>query len=581
MALLLAAAVLIAAGGTFFTYRGIRWDRTAYTLCALRFIWLFGLMVLAVNPACTRVETHTEKPLLLILEDRSGSFASFQKPIPAVLAEVFDTVHVGFGSQAETQLDSVIRAVPGITKGRRIAAVWTQTDGVLTQGISWNDAMLALGNPILYAAVPQDSVLRSGWELAEIQFPSEALVGQSGQGNAVFVHRGTSNVRTPFEITWGSEVVGKGFLLPENGRNEYNYNFNWTPQNSGIRQLKSNLGRVSKSVHVRKEKPKLVVFGSPVHPDAAYFVHQLCAKRSVQVYYRSGLPEPSDFDASIWLAVGGKPLPGEERFNGNSIHLPSLNAILTPSESTPYWPGESYGIPNYKGWLQSQNPKPISGMGGKLRWYINYVGFAAASRQADSVQSNIPAPWVDRLWTVTGKQSLRIQFPESVWSDSKATVEAVWSGWTSQQTATYPKINLVLDDEDGQKFTFLPDGWSLKTNIKTKQPGLYSYRAIGFFGGEKRTASGQFEVLAPVLEKERATDYSTMRSLTSRLGGGWSWLSNANALANQLLSDSRFEPVLVEEKKSRQWRDFWWTYLIFGLALGIESILRKRSFGRA
>lgn len=581
MALLLAAAVLIAAGGTFYTYRGIRWNREALTLCGLRFVWMLGFMVLAINPTCTRIETHTEKPLLLVLEDQSGSFMPFKKPIPTALSDVFDTVHVAFGSQTETHLDSVIRQVPSKTQGRRVAAVWVQTDGVLTQGVSWNDALIALGNPVFYAAVPQDSVQRSGWELAEIQFPSEALIGQNCKGNAVFVHRGTTNVQTPFALTWGDEVIGRGVLPPIQGKNERNFNFDWTPEDAGIRQLKSSLGRIGKSVHVRREKPKLVVFGGPLHPDAAYFVGQLCAQRTVQVYYRSGLPESTDFDAAVWILAGGKPVPGEERFNGNSIHLPSLNAGFTPSESTPNWPGESYGIPNYKGWLQVQNPMPSMENRGKVRWFINHLGFAAAARQSDSIQSQIPAAWLDRLWTVTGKQMLRIQFPETMWSGSKATVEAVWSGWTAAHTSSYPQIYLELNGVDGQKSSFLPDGSALKTQIIPKEPGIYSYRAVGTFGGDKRVVSGQFEVLAPVLEKERASDYAMIRSLSSRLGGGWSWLDRTDDLVNQLKSDSRFDPVLMEQKKSRQWRDFWWAYLLFGLALGTESILRKRRFGRA
>ena len=79
MGILLAAAVLIAAGGTFFTYRGGPKNHSAYALYLLRFAWMFGLLLLAVNPSCTRTETHSEKPLLLVAKDVSGSFQSFQQ----------------------------------------------------------------------------------------------------------------------------------------------------------------------------------------------------------------------------------------------------------------------------------------------------------------------------------------------------------------------------------------------------------------------------------------------------------------------------------------------------------------------
>ena len=581
MGILLAAAILIAAGGTLFTYRGGPKKRSAYALYLLRFAWMLGLLLLAVNPTCTRTETHAEKPLLLVANDVSGSFKSFQQSVPKSLTDVFDTVVVPFGSPNQTQLDSLVQNAPAKAGGKRIAAVWSQTDGVLTQGISWTDALSALGNPVFFAALPKDSVPRSGWELVEIQFPSEVLVGQTYTGTAVWVHRGLTNARTPFILQWGEELIEKGELQPASGRKELVVNFNWTPKSVGIRQLKSSKGGPGKSVQVRKEKPKLVVFGGPLHPDAAYFVHQLGAQRTVEVYYRSGSPEASDFDASIWLLSGGKPVAGEEQFSGNVLVLPAVGSGLVPADAPPVWPGESYGIPSSQGWMQVPKLRSISGAGGKLRWEVGYVGFAAASRQVDSIQARIPSAWLDRLWTVNGKQSLLIRFPDPVWSGAKLDLEAVWTGWTPARGVAYPQISLQIEDKANQKYTFLPDGEALKTQLNALNPGLYSYRATGTFGGEKRIAQGQFEVLTPVLENERPADFSQVRKNTSRSGGAWCWLNETDSVAAALKSDSRFQPVLMEQKKSRQWRDFWWAYLIFGLSLGLEAILRKRYFGRA
>ena len=555
--------------------------RSAYALYLLRFAWMLGLLLLAVNPTCTRTETHAEKPLLLVANDVSGSFQSFQQSVPKSLADVFDTVVIPFGSPNQTQLDSLVQNAQAKTGGKRIAAVWSQTDGVLTQGISWTDALSALGNPVFFAALPKDSVLRSGWELVEIQFPSEVLVGQTYTGTAVWVHRGLTNARTPMALQWGEEVIYKGVLQPASGRKEQVFNFNWTPKTIGIRQLKSYKGGIGKNVQVRKEKPKLVVFGSPLHPDVAYFVHQLCAQRTVEVYYRSGPPEARDFDASMWLLSGGKPVAGEEKFSGNILVLPAVGSGLLAAEAPPVWPGESYGIPSSQVWMQVPKPRPISGAGGKLRWEVGYVGYAAAARQVDSIQARMPSAWLDRLWTVDGKQSLRIRFPEPVWSGVKLDLEAVWTGWTPARGVEYPQITLQIEDQDLQKHSFLPDGEALKTQLNVLRPGLYSYRASGTFGGEKRTTQGQFEVLRPVLENERPADFSLVRKNTSRLGGAWCWLDQTDSLAEALKSDSRFQPVFMEQKKSRQWRDFWWAYLIFGLSLGLEALLRKRYFGRA
>jgi hypothetical protein len=216
-----------------------------------------------------------------------------------------------------------------------------------------------------------------------------------------------------------------------------------------------------------------------------------------------------------------------------------------------------------------------------LRWEVGYVGFAAASRQVDSIQARIPSAWLDRLWTVNGNQSLLIRFPDPVWSGAKLDLEAVWTGWTPARGVAYPQISLQIEDKANQKYTFLPDGEALKTQLNALNPGLYSYRATGTFGGEKRIAQGQFEVLTPVLENERPADFSQVRKNTSRSGGAWCWLNQTDSVAAALKSDSRFQPVLMEQKKSRQWRDFWWAYLIFGLSLGLEAILRKRYFGRA
>lgn len=542
-------------------------------------MWLFSLALAVFNPTCTRTEVTQKKPLLAVLEDVSGSFSENKEPIPSGLTDLFDTVHLTFGDAQSTSLDRIAASLRVRSEGRPIAAVWAHTDGALTQGMGWSEMHSMMNRPVFFASIPRDSILKNGWEWVGVDFPREVLVGDTQEGLLRFVHRGTTQSPSNFELFWGDERVARTVLPAESGTLDRSVSFVWKPQTSGQRAFRSPGHGWNKNVRVREDRPKLVVFGKPVHPDVAYFVSELTRSKTATVYYRESQAQESDLNAAIWIIAGNQPQAGEGRFKGSKIILPE-ERFLIPSSSGPRWPGEAYGLPDHPRWMRVSAPKGPEWGASSTVWEVGYTGFAAAARLCDSSQSHLPTAWVDRLWSSNSGQTLTLRFDEPRWAGVPVTVEALWDGWTPESGATYPKVELRWKEAKKSVY-FLPKEGALNASIEVSQPGLYSFEAVGTYAGVKRTARGQWEFQSPRAENQPIYGYSVLRALALQSQGGWCWLDESDQAVDRLREDERFQPYLQEQKKSRRWRDFWVAFVLMAIPLGVEALLRKRWFGRA
>jgi hypothetical protein len=578
-----ALAVLVAALIAFATYfhrlRGL-WRAG---LMSLRFLWVTGILLLALNPTCNRVESVKTKPLAIIFLDESASFRPHQSPLPSVFGDAWDTVYVPFGNDTTTSIDLALERAVRRMAGRPASAVWVQSDGVINQGISLSAALARLGNPPTFALIPRDSLPKNGWECVSLRFPEEVLKGENYQGTAVLRHRGTISAPKKWSLQWGSERIAEGVLPAAKGEQSEMVGFSWRPETTGVRFLTILGADEKKRVRVMEEPPTLVVLGKKMHPDVAYFVTQLTSRRNARVYYQNEAPTAQDFQAAIWLITGGQTVVGEEQFKGALVRLPSGDAVV-PSSKWPIWPGES--VSSWAGagqnWYESPKPKITDWSSAPLRWEVSEMGYASASRRVDSASASVPTALVDRLWSSRQDPSFSIRLPDRILSKTPSQAVANWPGWTASLASKYPDVKMELTQgQKVQSVYFTPQDGQLEAALPAFQPGIVRYRARGSYGGSAQVTSGEFLVESLPTETAKPKDFKEIRSLVQKTKGAWTWVPESDALAQKMTDDPRFVPQMSEQKKSRQWRDLWGAFLLAALPLGAEAILRKRRTGRA
>ena len=583
MVISFAMAFLVAALIAFATYFHRLRGPWRAGLMSLRFLWVTGIFLLALNPTCNRVESVKTKPLAVVLLDQSASFRPHQTPLPSALGEEWDTVYVPFGNDTTTSIDLALERAVRRMAGRPASAVWLQSDGVINQGISLSAALARLGNPPTFAVVPSDSLPKNGWECVSLRFPEEVLKGENYQGTAVLRHRGTSSAPKNWSLQWGSERIAQGVLPAAKGEQSEAIGFSWRPKTTGVRFLTIIGADEKKRVRVMEDPPTLVVLGKKMHPDVAYFVTQLTSRRNARVYYQNEAPTSQDFQADIWLVTGGQTVVGEERFKGALVRLPSADAAV-PSSEWPIWPGESVSTWAGAGqnWYESSKSKTTDWSSAPLRWEVSEMGYAAASRRVDSASASVPGALVDRLWSSKQDPSFSIRFPDRVWSKTPFQAVAAWPGWTASLASKYPEVRMELTQGVAAKSVyFTPQDGQLEAVLPAFQPGIVRYRARGSYGGTTQETSGEFLVESLPTETAKPGDFKEIRALAQRTKGAWTWITESEALAKKMVADPRFVPQMSEQKKSRQWRDLWGAFLLAALPLGIEAILRKRRTGRA
>ena len=136
--LLIILAAIVALGMVLFQYyfRSKRKGRLILILSLLRFLALFGVFFLLINPKFTKNEYRIEKADLIILVDNSTSVAMAEDTIQGILAKLngyqglqerFNIVRYGFGAELMAKKDVQIASEKEYASGKDSASVKSST----------------------------------------------------------------------------------------------------------------------------------------------------------------------------------------------------------------------------------------------------------------------------------------------------------------------------------------------------------------------------------------------------------------------------------------------------------------------
>ena len=297
--LLLFLSVLLAAGLSYFQYyyKAKSQSKTRLLLALLRFLAVFSLLLLLINPIISKSTYETTKTPLPIVVDNSSSIVDLKANVMAKevyakiasnkeLKDKFDIQSYSFDSEfkssetfdfkgKQTDIDAVAKNLNNINKNSRYPTVLI-TDGNQTTGsdyvFSFNPSNkvypLVVGDTTTYLDLKINQINVNKYAFHKNKFPVEVFLQYSG----------TKSVTANFAISQGNNVLSKQsvsfsplkksqvvtILLPADKSGLQIYNATLTSPEAE----KNTYNNVKKfAVEVIEQKTEVAIISAINHPD--------------------------------------------------------------------------------------------------------------------------------------------------------------------------------------------------------------------------------------------------------------------------------------------------------------------------
>ncbi|HSP40648.1 MAG TPA: hypothetical protein VLN46_04380 [Gillisia sp.] len=228
---LIALAAIFALGFVFFKYflGNKNPGRNTYILACLRFLTVFILLLLLINPGITQRELETEKPDLFVAVDRSYSIEHIQQGENVLdlaqeitnnddLNERFAIQVYGFGNELEiqreeqnvfdkpqTNISLSLRDLEKLSRNKKSAIVLI-TDGNQTVGENYQFYSSG-GKTGIYPVIVGDTTAHLDLAISNLNVNKYAFLNNDFPVEILLNFTGNEDVQTRFEIRSGNAVL--------------------------------------------------------------------------------------------------------------------------------------------------------------------------------------------------------------------------------------------------------------------------------------------------------------------------------------------------------------------------------------
>jgi len=313
--LMLLLSIVLAAGLSYFQYffgKGLR-NRTTFLLASFRFLTLFGIMLLLINPKITKSSYEIQKTSLAVVVDNSSSVedlkaagqarAIHEKLISdSRLKDKFDIQSYGFASDFEnrdtfnfkgdqTNIEQVAKNLKSINRNRRFPTVLI-TDGNQTQGSDYVYGFAAenkvypviLGDTTTFLDLRIMQVNVNKYAFHKNKFPVEVFVQYSG----------SKTVKANFTISKGNGVIHRQPVTFSASKKSEVINVLLPADNVGLQVFKASLTSAEKeknlynntknfAVEVLDQRTEIALVSSISHPDLGALKRSITANSQRKV----------------------------------------------------------------------------------------------------------------------------------------------------------------------------------------------------------------------------------------------------------------------------------------------------------
>ena len=282
----------------------------------LRFVTVFCVLLLIINPKFEQLKVYTEKPNLIIAADVSSSvkFLNQDKNLKGLVASLSENTNLNnkfniesytIGEQLmstdslvfnekQTNITKALEQLSQIYK-ESIAPTILITDGNQTYGSDYEFFLKSNQQPF-YTVVLGDTVTYTDLKIQQLNVNKYAYLKNSFPIEAILVYNGNGSVSTNFEVTQGNNKVYSQIVSFTKNNNSKVINFTLPANNVGVSAYKANLipldnekNKINNSknfaVEVIDQKTKVAIISDILHPDLGAFKKSIEANEQREVVF--------------------------------------------------------------------------------------------------------------------------------------------------------------------------------------------------------------------------------------------------------------------------------------------------------
>ncbi|QXP58939.1 VWA domain-containing protein [Olleya sp. HaHaR_3_96] len=264
----------------------------------LRFITLFSVLLLLINPKFEQVKYYTEKPNLVVAVDNSASIKHLKQEENAKvflnsitnnsqLKDKFNIEVFAFGNtlntsdslsftETQTHLDKVFKQLGQVYKNT-ISPTILVTDGNQTIG---NDYQFSAKkyNQAIYPVILGDTVVYSDLQITKLNVNKYAYLKNKFPVEAIVVYNGEEEVTSKFVVTKSNTTVYSKVVKLDKSNNSEVLNFTLSANSVGVQSYKAQIIPLSIeknktnnyknfAVEIIDQKSKIAIVSTVLHPD--------------------------------------------------------------------------------------------------------------------------------------------------------------------------------------------------------------------------------------------------------------------------------------------------------------------------
>lgn len=264
----------------------------------LRFLTLFSVFLLLINPKFEQVKYYTEKPNLVIAVDNSASLKHLKQDKKAKQAlEVlqknsdlngkFNIEVFSFGktintkdsllfNEQQTNLDKAFKELTQVYKNT-ISPTILITDGNQTFGNDYQFSANKYKQPI-YPVVLGDTLTFSDLKISRLNVNKYAYLKNKFPVEAIVVYNGNENITSKFVVTKGNSTIFSKPINFTKTKNAEVLNFTLPANTVGVQSYRAQIVPVSTeknktnnyknfAVEIIDQKTKIALVSTVLHPD--------------------------------------------------------------------------------------------------------------------------------------------------------------------------------------------------------------------------------------------------------------------------------------------------------------------------
>ena len=264
----------------------------------LRFITVFLILLLLINPKFTKKTVYTEKPNLIVAIDNSESINHLKHSENAIniknkitqnqeLNNKFDINYYTFGSsfkpldslsftEKQTNISSILKGLNQIYKNK-IAPTVILTDGNQTYGTDYEYSSRTFNNEI-YPIILGDTLVRSDLKIQHLNVNKYVFLKNKFTAEVLALYSGNSNVKSKIQISSGNRIIFSKNIEFTSENNSHKVNVEIEAQKVGVHVYKAtilpldieenkNNNTKQFAIEVIDEKTNIALISDIMHPD--------------------------------------------------------------------------------------------------------------------------------------------------------------------------------------------------------------------------------------------------------------------------------------------------------------------------